>query len=359
MGEYSKFISIKRRNQSTPEAIVDENGQCVFGTFDKEFVDLNLLRAKKPTHAPNFLNKTRLTLWQAAEIHLKDCVILTALCDMAFFGINLTLFYDKRTKKVHTFSTNITTKKTFIAPNLLNGNKTQATHKNGFIKFDNNFGEGKCNVKGDHKNKKGETIQYDFELNRVSKPCVVSIPFDKNRPLYSQKDFFKAEGKIIFNGEKFLSDENSTAIIDDHKGYYHRRMHYDWITTLSRDYNGEKKYFALNLTRNQSINQEDYNENLIWKEGETSLLPPVTFEKNILTKNFKNGAIWKVKDQHDMVNIEFKAEDIYRNEMHALIVDIGYYVAFGTLSGYVRDEEGNKISVDGLIGIGEDKTMLF
>ncbi len=359
MGEFSKYISSKRRSVPTPKSIVDEKGQCVFGTFDKEFIDLDLLRAKKPTRAPSFLNKTRFTAWEAMEVNLKDCVVLTALCDMGLFGINLTLFYDKRTKKVHTFSTNLPSKKTYISPNLLESNKTQATHKNGFILFENNFGEGKCSVKGNHKNKKGENIQYDFLLERVSLPCVVSIPFGKNRPLYSQKDFFAAQGKIIFNGEEFLSDENSTAIIDDHKGYYPRRMHYDWVTTLGRDFNGEKKYFAFNLTRNQSINQEDYNENLIWMQDKISLLPPVTFQKNILTKDFKGEAIWKIKDEHDMVNIEFKIEDIYRNEIHALIIDTQYYVAFGTLSGFVRDEEGNKISVDGLTGIGEDKSMLF
>jgi hypothetical protein len=359
MGEYSKFISPKRRNQLTPKSIVDEKGQCVFGTFDKEFEDLDLVRAKRPTRLPNFLNKSKLSLWEATEIHFDDCLILTALCDMDLFGIHLTLFFDKRTRKVHSFTTNIPSKKTFIAPNLLNGNKTEATHKEGSVEFINNFGEGKCSIKVSHKNKNGDTIQYEVELDRVSKPCIVSIPFGKNRPLYSQKDLFKAKGKVVFNGEEFLSDENSTAVIDDHRGYYPRRMHYDWLTTMGRNLNGEQKYFAFNLTRNQSINQEDYNENLIWKEGETSLLPPVTFEKNISTIKFKDQAIWKIKDEHDMVNIEFKLEDIYRHELHALVVDIGYFVVFGTIYGYVRDEEGNKISVDGFTAMGEDKTMLF
>ena len=37
MGEYSKFISEKRRSVPTPKDLVDENGKVVFGTFDKEF----------------------------------------------------------------------------------------------------------------------------------------------------------------------------------------------------------------------------------------------------------------------------------------------------------------------------------
>ena len=62
MGEYSKFISEKRRSIPTPHSIVDENGICVFGTFDKEFVGLDLVKAKKPTSSPQSKNKKRLTL---------------------------------------------------------------------------------------------------------------------------------------------------------------------------------------------------------------------------------------------------------------------------------------------------------
>ena len=63
MGEYSNFISEKRRSVPTPKDLVDENGRVVFGTFDKEFETMELLKCKKPTKAPNFLNRLKLTLW--------------------------------------------------------------------------------------------------------------------------------------------------------------------------------------------------------------------------------------------------------------------------------------------------------
>ena len=69
MGEYSKYISPKRRSQPTPHSIVRQDGICEFGTFDKEFKDLDLLRVKKPTSSPQRCNKKRLTLWEAIEIH--------------------------------------------------------------------------------------------------------------------------------------------------------------------------------------------------------------------------------------------------------------------------------------------------
>lgn len=288
---------------------------------------------------------------------------------MGIFGKTLNVFYDKRNKKVYCWDTNLKSKDTVIAPNLINGSVAEAHTDVSFVKYVNNFQVGEAELCGSHKGKclinskeisEKETIEYSFRLKRISKPCVVSIPFGKNRPLYSQKDFFKAEGKLILNGEEFVSDEDTTAIIDDHRGYYPRRAHYDWVTTLGvSEADGSKKYFAFNLTRNQSINQEDYNENLIWLENETSILPPVTFTRKKESKDFDGENEWYIKDEHDMVNIKFKVDGQNAMIVHAAVVNIDYYITFGVLEGYVRDENGNKYVLDGLLGMGEDKTLLL
>ena len=390
MGEYSKFISDKRRAVPTPKDLVDENGKVVFGTFDKEFETMELLRAKKPTRAPQCMNRLKLTLWEATEVHLKHGVLLAVVCDMGIFGKQLNMFYDKRSKKVYCWDTQIKSKDTVIAPNLLNGSVAEAKSPVGFVRYVNNFQDGKAELSGKHtvnaksfclvtqgkedktavasikENKVYDpalaTIEYDFKLTRLSDPCVVSIPFpySDNRTLYSQKDFFKAEGSLIINGEEMLSDDETTAIIDDHRGYYPRRAHYDWVTTMGKcEVDGEKKFLAFNLTRNQSINQEDYNENILWLEGKSSLLPPVTFTRSPETKDFKDYAEWIVKDEHDMVNLKFKVYGINPMVLHALVVNIDYFVAWGELEGYIRDEDGKKYVLDGMMGMGEDKTLLL
>lgn len=380
MGDYSKFIDEKRRAVPTPESMVDENGICAFGTFDKEFEKMDLVKLKNPTSLPNCFNRLKLTLWEATEVHLKNGVLLAVVCDMGIFGKTLNVFYDKRTKKVYCWDTNLKSKDTVIAPNLINGAVAEGKTPVSHVRYVNDFQDGKCHLKGQHtgkclitvpqkdktivaaiKENYGEaTIEYDFTLTRLSKPCVASIPFGKNRPLYSQKDFFKAEGRLVINGEEMLTDEDSAAIVDDHRGYYPRHAHYDWVTTMGKcNVDGEEKWLAFNLTRNQSIDQEKYNENILWLEGKTSILPPITFTRNPESKDFKDYSEWIVKDEHDMVNLKFKVYNMNPMIMHALVVNIDYYVAYGELEGYIRDEDGKKYVLDGMFGMGEDKTLLL
>ena len=68
-GNYSKYISKKRRKQKTPKKLVDEKGKIIFGTFESEFEEMDLLKAKGPTRLPNFFNKYKLTLWEVGEVN--------------------------------------------------------------------------------------------------------------------------------------------------------------------------------------------------------------------------------------------------------------------------------------------------
>lgn len=360
MADYKKFISPLRRPVPTPEKLVDDEGRCVFGTFESEFESMEFENARRPTPVPDVMNKLKLTLWEAAEICFDEGILLAAVSDMGLFGLMFTVFYDRRTKNAYKWVTNLRSKNAIIAPNLLKGSVSGAYTKDGFVKYVNDLGNGKCSLQGEHSDERGKSISYDLKLDRISKPSVVSIPFDDNRPLYSQKDFFKAGGKITINGETIESNENTVAIVDDHRGFYPRRAHYDWVTVMGRnEVSGEKKFFAVNLTRNQSIDQDAYNENLIWFPDEISCLTPVQFMHFPESAKANGRAHWKVRDEHDMVCVDFDVQDMAEMVVHAKVINIDYYIAFGKVTGYVRDEDGNKYILDGLPAIGEDKSLLF
>ena len=354
MKTFYDVLSDKRKAVPTPENIVSPGGQAYFGTFEKEFGRMDFLSIDKPVGLPNFLNKNRLTLWEAVEINLKDITLLTAVCDMGgVFGTGLTIVYDKDKKKCSIWQELFPASKSVISKNLLYGAPTLSKGKNHQLKVLSHFEKGQALVTGHAKDKKCGEVTYDLVLDRVSLPSIVSIPFGKNQPLYSQKDLFKVSGYVEVNGIRYEADENSTAIIDDHRGYYPHKSHYDWVTTMGKkEIDGKEQYFGFNLTRNQSINQDDYNENLIWFEGKTTLLTPVNFKHVSYNK-------WHITDEHGMVDVYFDIGDRFLMQVPAKIIDIDYHITFGVLSGYVCDPDGNKYILDGMTGIGEDKSVVF
>lgn len=350
---FQNILSEKRIPVPTPDNVTDEFGNCCFGTFESEFPAMDFLKANHPTSLPNYFNKSKLTLWEATEIVFDKVILLTAVCDMALFGTALTVLYDKRTKKCTAWQEMFPSSKAVISDTLLNGAETYSKGKKNKIHYINRFERGEAIVSGYAFSKTEGAIDYRVKLKRVSKPSIVCIPFDSNRPLYSQKDLFSVEGYLDYNGERFWAEEKTTAIIDDHRGYYPRHAHYDWVTTMGkRTIDGKEQYFGFNLTRNQSINLDDYNENLIWFEGNTTRLTPVVFKH-------ETQKLWHIQDIHGMVDIRFEIGDEFLMRVPAKIIDIDYHITFGTLSGFVCDPDGNKYDLDGMPGIGEDKSLIF
>jgi len=359
VGDYSRVINEKRRSVPAPRALVGADGKCVFGTFENEFEDLDLVRAARPTHAPQFMNKMKLTLWEAAEVHFDEGVLLCALTDMGILRKMMHVFWEKETGRIYSWDTDLSPADTRISANLINGSTAAAKSKDGFIKYVNTFDKGQCRLHGAHIHG-SDTVEYDLDLAVISKPSVVSIPFGPNRPLYTEKNFFSVKGCMKLNGREIRANENTAAVIDDHRGYYPRHTHFDWVTTLGRsEAAGERKYFALNLTANQSTDPERYNENLIWLEGKTALLPPVRFTRTPAAGEFPGRSVWTIRDDHDMVDLTFRVKAVHPLIVHAIVVKIDYYIVFGELEGYLHDENGRKYVLDGLMGMGEDKTLLL
>ena len=347
------YISEKRVPVETPKSLVNK-GQAHFGTFSESFEELNLLDCEQPCGflLPHFMNRLRLTEWEAFEINMDEGTLISAVYNNnGLVAFSIMVFFNKKEKKIYSWKNFAPAFRASVAPQLVDGVSHLKTSKSEYT-IKNDLKNGKASAVGFAKNKKFGEFEIDMQVERLSPISNVSIPFGKNKPLYSEKDFFKANGFIKINGQKFESNNKTVSIIDDHKGYYPYKAHYDWLTTMGKmEIDGKEQYFAFNLTRNQSIDQDAFNENLIWLEGESHPMPPVEF-----THDKNNDKIWYIKDKKGLVDLRFEIDDIFKMPVHAVIVDIKYDLPFGTIYGYVTDTNGKKYVVDGMTGVGEDKT---
>lgn len=360
MTDYPDYISAKRNPAPTPESIV-ENNQVNYGTFDAPFKNLNLLDLKNPCgKMPSFMKGLRLVEWEAFEVDMDEGTLISAVYNTNGMGFSIFVWYDKSEDKIYSWRNVVPKKRAKVASQLVD-DYCYCKTKYSEYRINNDFLNGKADAKGYTKGKCGEfSIEMQFE--RVSPLANGVMPLAKNKdgsfrnPLYSEKDFFKATGNITLNGKAYHTNERSVGIIDDHKGFYPYRAHYDWLTTLGTlNVDGEDKYFGFNLTRNQSVDQFNYNENFIWCGDNLYPLPPVVFEHK---DGKKKATEWHVTDEGHLglVDITFSINQVFYMPIHLLIAECYYALPFGTVRGYLTDTNGKRYCVDGMVGVGEDKT---
>lgn len=358
MSNLPDYISSTRMPAPTPDSIV-ENGKVHFGTFDAPFKNLNLLDAIKPcgNKMPDFMKPSRLVEWEAFEVHMDEGALISAVYSTGPMGFSIFVWYDKKENKIYSWRNLVPKKKAHVASQLVD-DCCYCKTKTSEYKIENDFLNGKARAKGFTKGKNGE-FTIDIRFERISPLANGVMPLARNKDgsfrnaLYSEKDFFKASGTITLNGKVYTTNERSVGIIDDHKGYYPFKAHYDWLTTMGQiDDDGVKKYFAFNLTRNQSVDQHQYNENVIWVDNESFPMPPVVFTHE---KGKKKAKTWYIKDEagKGIVDIKFEIDQVFYMPIPLLCY---YALPYGKISGYVTDTNGKKYVVDGMIGIGEDKT---
>jgi hypothetical protein len=180
-----------------------------------------------------------------------------------------------------------------------------------------------------------------------SEPQVVSIPFAKNRGMYSHKACLPVTGGLVVGDDQIdFNPKTSFLFVDDHKGYYPYVMRWDWVVGGGFDANGRRVGF--NLTRNDSIDPARYNENCLWLDGQRHLLPPVRFERQ------RAPGIWQVRDTGGAVQVDFEIEKASSVRVNAWLIESRYQGPLGHFRGSIVGPEGTRVPVDGFQGMGEN-----
>jgi len=340
----SSHIHKDRYPQPAPEKAVFD-GRSVFGAFDGVIKNVNIDETHRPLSIalPRFINRLRMKEWEAYQVSFDEGFICGAIYNMGAAVFNIMMFYEKTEKTVkanHIFGY----PRNCVGNTLFGG--TNSLETDAFkAEIRNNLEKGIVLISVDYSpsSKKRIPMVADLLLTMLSKPGVTIMPLGENRPLYTYKNLFKVEGSIKIGGRVFKMNERSLGIIDDHKGYYPRRTHYDWITCMGQI---DGVHFGVNLCKNQALEPEKYCENILWLGKEAHLLPTVSFER-------LNGN-WHICDKHKTVDITFFVDDSYVFRKMFFGSGANYIAPFGKVMGYVTDSDGNKIILDGMTSMGED-----
>jgi len=190
-----------------------------------------------------------------------------------------------------------------------------------------------------------------------AQPMVVCQPFGRGRGMYSHKGLMPAEGHLRIGDEEIPFERaESHVLMDDHKGFYPYVMKWDWVTAAGRDDAG--RLVGLNLTRNQCIDPESYNENGVWIDGRLHLLPPVRVSREPARRwrlpGRRRAETWRIADDAGQVDLRFDVQVGGRVDVNAIVVRSKYRGPFGTFNGRLTAKDGQSLDVKDLFGMGED-----
>lgn len=327
------------------ERLVD-NGIVRFGRFSKPIREVNLDEANawpgKPI--PRWLRRLRLKEWQAFQITHPRFFIIVALFDAKFVSLVQMKLYDRKSGKKYQLEKQLLPG-SFRAPRTMTNSVCSWRRGDEWVRFENHLDAGFIAV--------DVRIAATDDCPAVSArlhadasstdPMIVSIPFAQNRGMYSHKALLPVTGRLEIGSEVIEVEPGTASLMtDDHKGYYGRVMNWDWVVGAGwRD--GTLQGF--NLTRNDSIDPTQYNENGFWIDGKLHSLPPVTFTRE--------EDLWTIKDQYGRVDLRFRVEVDGRLFQNYHLIESRYLGPFGTFEGSVRGWDGTSLDVDGMFGMGE------
>ncbi len=346
MAAYSRPVT------SAPEKLV-ENSKYNLGCFNTPVKQANLIDFPAPYKLPlpKAIKALQLREWQAFQIRGKDHFIMVAIYNAKKISLVQFIVYDvknntktKYEKKVPAWVLQV--------PDTLYNSTASYTSNNFSLKVKHDLESGKMNLTASIKgfnNLPDVTAWFEAEHDvHQFKPMVVCNPFSAGRVMYSHKCLMPVQGEVTMGNEHIVFEkENSQLIIDDHKGYYPYPTIYDWVTGLGRD--KENRMFGFNLTNNQVINQEQYNENCLWFDGELHPLPPIK-----VTRPEGVQGTWKITDAYDRVNLEFKPVVHTSVNINLLILRSKYEGPYGFFNGYLKKANGEKVMLENMFGMGED-----
>ena len=343
-------VIYNRKISENIDSIVDKNGKFNFGTYNKAIPNINMFSAHNPLgyKAPKWFNNMRLKEWEAFQMGNEEFFVFGAIYTAKISAIIVLEIYNKISKEIISIYKFASPSKINIGDGMLNSITSYET-KDFNIKIHNNLENNEIYIRANlAETKRNPKINLDITAYHINEPIVTCMPLGENRAIYSHKSLMPMEGSLFIDNYKAqFKKENSNLIVDDHKGYYPYKLKYDWVTAWGKDISGNT--IGFNLTDNQVIDKENYNENCVWINDKMFPLPPIKVERNYGKKE-----IWHIKDKYNTIDLHFYPERKSKLKINALIICCDYEAPMGRFEGYIKVED-RKIELKKFFGMGEKK----
>lgn len=336
------MLDYYRKHKTSIDSIV-KDGKFQFGLYKSAFKELNFLDAHKVWNklTPKFFKKFRLKEWQAFQFFVRDYIVFGAIYNAKLIGVSVLSVYNFKSREKHHRVKLTFPWKQKVAKSLFNS----------VSRYNSNT--CKLKIKNDIELKRFEidcsNAESDIYLKVTAfhntEPMINCMPLGKNRAMYSHKALMPCSGEFKIGKTVYKVNRNdSVLILDDHKGFYPYKLKYNWVTAAWQTSDGV--FYGFNLTQNQSVDAENYNENCFWVNGMLHVLPPVTFK--VAEEK------WQIKDKLGLVDLEFTVTDTNNLKVNLGVIASDYRAPYGVFNGILKNHK-HIIRLNNIGGMGEIK----
>ncbi len=343
-----------RELKDTPPRMVVDGRVAEYGAFREPFREVNLLDVELEIagrKVPRAVREMRLKEWEHFGIISQEFYFGMVIFDAKFMGTSFFYAFNRMTGEFFEHERTSVGGPLRVARELWHG-ECYYRHFGYIMEFENRLDSGMHRLRAQIKGKRGKPpVEAEIfvmeDLGRYQ-PLVQVSPVAPNRPFYTHKNACPVEGRVAIGGREVrLDPERDVALMDTQKTYYPYRTFWKWATFGGHDASG--RLLGMNACNNFIIDDEEYNENCTWVDGEITLLAAARFE-------FDERAVlepWKVRSTDGGMDLSFRP----RGERHGKIsigaVMSDFHQPFGEFEGKMPGPGGTGVGVEGLFGLCE------
>ena len=192
----------------------------------------------------------------------------------------------------------------------------------------------------------GETVEAEF-LEEGIEPLRICTQAGVNGWVYVRKTAGSPViGKIDCDLGKFDLEKLGVYGHNDYSvGFMRRETFWNWASFTGKI---EKGVIGINLSC--GVNETSFSENSLWLNGERFQMPLVSFQydKRDLKKD------WKIVSSDGVIDLVFKPEGNYRENINAFIVASNFNQLYGKYFGKIKISPTKSIKINGMYGYAED-----
>lgn len=333
----------------------------VFGSFKEPFKQLDIRNIKRPFGnflLPFWLTNLRIRAHLFCPFVTEEYAGIIDIFDSKIFGFIEIIIWDRKTGKKYPYRRILCLNKKTV-PKSTEHAVCLSFSKKRYVRINWSRRENRAavffNLKGDD-TRPSVIAAFNVDYSRkdfVQLATVTPAPISR-RCAASALSAGSLDGTIVFGGTHQGSfDSTGLMMLELRRAYYPLRTKANILYGFGI-INGRKVSFKISSSNLDGNDTYHYNENALFIDGETTLLPPVK-----ITRPKGICGPWVIQDTESMVDLIFRPKSDSHRKVSMLILHTNYHTLYGTFEGTMLTSAGESIPFKDFSGIGKKLQLRY